>query len=112
MKLNDTARLLIGSTPTTLVTINRDGSPQVSVFWMVVQSTSDGDDQLVTAKRMRNPPRRTRTQPLTPRDNANDRCTRFSEEPVSSRRAVSPTEAGSTARGPLSLSPHGRLDGL
>jgi PPOX class probable F420-dependent enzyme len=49
MKLNDTARLLIGSTPATLVTINRDGSPQVSVVWMVVQSTSDGDDQLVIA---------------------------------------------------------------
>jgi hypothetical protein len=49
MKLNDTARLLIGSTPATLVTINRDGSPPVSVVWMVVQSTSDGDDQLVIA---------------------------------------------------------------
>jgi hypothetical protein len=49
MKLNDTARLLIGSTPATLVTINRDGSPQVSAVWMVVQSTADGDDQLVTA---------------------------------------------------------------
>jgi PPOX class probable F420-dependent enzyme len=49
MKLNDTARLLIGSTPATLVTVNRDGSPQVSVVWMVVQSTADGDDQLVTA---------------------------------------------------------------
>jgi hypothetical protein len=33
MKLNDTARLLIGSTPATLVTVNRDGSPQVSVVW-------------------------------------------------------------------------------
>ena len=44
MKLNDTARLLIGSTPATLVTVNRDGSPQVSVVWMVVQSTADGDD--------------------------------------------------------------------
>jgi hypothetical protein len=30
MKLDDTARLLIGSTPATLVTVNRDGSPQVS----------------------------------------------------------------------------------
>ena len=49
MKLNDTASLLIGSTPATLVTVNRDGSPQVSVVWMVVQSTADGDDQLVTA---------------------------------------------------------------
>jgi PPOX class probable F420-dependent enzyme len=49
MKLNDTARLLIGCTPATLVTVNRNGSPQVSVVWMVVQSTADGDDELVTA---------------------------------------------------------------
>ena len=49
MKLNDTARHLIGSTPATLVTVNRDRSPQVSVVWMVVQSTADGDDDLVTA---------------------------------------------------------------
>jgi predicted pyridoxine 5'-phosphate oxidase superfamily flavin-nucleotide-binding protein len=32
-----------------LGTVNRDGSPQVSVVWMVVQSTADGDDQLVIA---------------------------------------------------------------
>jgi hypothetical protein len=31
MKLNDTARLLIGSTPATLDSVNRDGGPQVSV---------------------------------------------------------------------------------
>src|SRR5438874_5073839 len=49
MKLNDSARLLIGSTPAILVTVNRDGGPQVSVVWMVVQSTADGDDELVTA---------------------------------------------------------------
>jgi PPOX class probable F420-dependent enzyme len=49
MKLNDTARLLIDSTPATLVTVNRDGSPQVSLVWMVVQSTADGEDELVTA---------------------------------------------------------------
>lgn len=49
MKLNDTARPLIGSNPAKLVTINRDGSPQVSLVWMVVQSTADGDDELVTA---------------------------------------------------------------
>ena len=49
MKLNDTARQLIGSDPATLVTINRDGSPQVSVVWIVVQRTADGDDELVTA---------------------------------------------------------------
>jgi PPOX class probable F420-dependent enzyme len=49
MKLNDTARLLIGSDPATLVTVNRDGSPQVSVVWMALQSTTDGDDELDTA---------------------------------------------------------------
>ena len=49
MKLNDAARVLIGSSPATLVTINRDGSPQLSVVWIVVQRTADGDDELVTA---------------------------------------------------------------
>src|ERR1700738_4024060 len=49
MKLNDNARLLIGSAPATLVTVNGDGSPQVSVVWFSVQSTTDGDDDLVTA---------------------------------------------------------------
>ncbi|OBK45275.1 TIGR03618 family F420-dependent PPOX class oxidoreductase [Mycobacterium sp. 1081908.1] len=49
MKLDDDARQLIASDPATLVTINRDGSPQVSVVWMVVQSKADGDDELVVA---------------------------------------------------------------
>jgi PPOX class probable F420-dependent enzyme len=49
MKLDDHARQLIGSDPATLVTINRDGSPQVSVVWVRVQSTPDGGDELVTA---------------------------------------------------------------
>ena len=49
MKLADTARLLIGSAPATLVTVNRDGSPQVSVVYLVVQSMADGDDELVIA---------------------------------------------------------------
>ena len=49
MKLTDIARQLIGSDPATLVTTNRDGSPQVSLVWMVVQSTVDGDDELVIA---------------------------------------------------------------
>ena len=49
MKLDDNARQLLGSDPATLVTINRDGSPQVSLVWMVVQSTADGDDELVIA---------------------------------------------------------------
>src|ERR1700746_3726436 len=49
MKLEDTARQLIGSNPATLVTNNRDGSPQVSVVWVTVQSTASGGDELVTA---------------------------------------------------------------
>jgi PPOX class probable F420-dependent enzyme len=49
MKLNDDARLLIGSDPGTLITVNRDGSPQVSVVWLALQSTADGDDELVAA---------------------------------------------------------------
>jgi PPOX class probable F420-dependent enzyme len=49
MKLDDAARRLIGSGPATLVTVNRDGSPQISVVWMVVQTAASGDDELVTA---------------------------------------------------------------
>jgi len=49
MKLDDTARQLIGSNPATLVTVNRDASPQVSLVWVTVQRTADGDDELVTA---------------------------------------------------------------
>jgi hypothetical protein len=49
MKLNDAARQLIGSNPATLVTNNRDDSPQVSVVWVSVQSTASGGDDLVTA---------------------------------------------------------------
>jgi PPOX class probable F420-dependent enzyme len=49
MKLNDAARGLIGKgADATLVTINPDGSPQVSVVWVALQSTPDGDE-LVTA---------------------------------------------------------------
>src|ERR1700744_2423801 len=45
----DIAPQLSGSAPATLVTINRDGSLQVSVVWVAVQSTVDGGDELVTA---------------------------------------------------------------
>jgi PPOX class probable F420-dependent enzyme len=49
MKLNDAARGLIGKGgDATLVTLNPDGSPQVSVVWVALQSTPDGDE-LVTA---------------------------------------------------------------
>ena len=49
MKLNDAARGLIGKgADATRVTLNPDGSPQVSVVWVALQSTPDGDE-LVTA---------------------------------------------------------------
>jgi len=49
MKLNDAARDLIGDgTDATLVTLNPDGSPQVTVVWMALESTPDGDE-LVSA---------------------------------------------------------------
>lgn len=49
MKLNDAARELIGKgADATLVTLNPDGSPQVSVVWVALQSTPEGDE-LVTA---------------------------------------------------------------
>ena len=51
MKLNDAAREFIGNgKDATLVTINADGSPQVSLVWVGVRSTPDGDE-LVTAHR-------------------------------------------------------------
>ena len=53
MKLDDNARVLIGSgADATLVTINSDGSPQVSLVWVALQSTPEGDDELVTAHLM------------------------------------------------------------
>ncbi len=49
MKLNDAARDFIGSgVDGTLVTLNPDGGPQVSLVWFALQSTPDGDE-LVTA---------------------------------------------------------------
>ncbi|WP_135453901.1 PPOX class F420-dependent oxidoreductase [Mycobacterium sp. DL99] len=49
MKLNDAAREFIGAgADATLVTLNPDGSPQVSLVWVALQSTPDGDE-LVTA---------------------------------------------------------------
>ena len=50
MKLDAHARALIGSsTDATLVTLNPDGSPQVSVVWIALRTTPDGDDEIVTA---------------------------------------------------------------
>ncbi|OBG88324.1 PPOX class F420-dependent enzyme [Mycobacterium sp. E3298] len=49
MELNDAARDLIGrGADATLVTLSPDGSPQVSLVWVALQSTPDGDE-LVTA---------------------------------------------------------------
>jgi PPOX class probable F420-dependent enzyme len=49
MRLNDAARDLIGDgADATLVTLNPDGSPQVTLVWVALQSTPDGDE-LVTA---------------------------------------------------------------
>ena len=48
MKLNDAARELIGDgADATLVTLNPDGSPQVSLVWVALRSTPEGDE-LVT----------------------------------------------------------------
>ncbi|MGC7347870.1 PPOX class F420-dependent oxidoreductase [Mycobacteroides abscessus] len=45
MELNDAAGALIGAgADATLVTVNPDGSPQVSVVWVALQSTPDGDE--------------------------------------------------------------------
>src|ERR1700761_1379257 len=47
MKLNDAARELIGDgADATLVTLNPDGSPQVSLVWVAFRSTPDGDELL------------------------------------------------------------------
>jgi PPOX class probable F420-dependent enzyme len=59
MKLNDAARDLIGKgADATLVTLNPDGSPQVSVVWVALQSTPDGDElvsaHLAEHKKVRN----------------------------------------------------------
>lgn len=49
MVLNESARAFIGSgADATLVTLNPDGSPQVSLVWVALQSTPDGDE-LVSA---------------------------------------------------------------
>ncbi|KMO83595.1 PPOX class F420-dependent enzyme [Mycolicibacterium chubuense] len=45
MELNSAARDLIGrGADATLVTLNPDGSPQVSLVWVALQSTPDGDE--------------------------------------------------------------------
>jgi PPOX class probable F420-dependent enzyme len=49
MELDDATRAFIGKgADATLVTVNPDGSPQVSLVWVALQSTPDGDE-LVSA---------------------------------------------------------------
>ncbi len=49
MTLNEAARAFIGDgADATLVTLNPDGSPQVSLVWVALRSTPEGDE-LVTA---------------------------------------------------------------
>ncbi|OBA83423.1 PPOX class F420-dependent enzyme [Mycobacterium sp. 1164966.3] len=49
MKLNEAARELIGNgADATLVTLNPDGSPQVTLVWVALRTTPEGDE-LVTA---------------------------------------------------------------
>lgn len=48
MKLDDSARALIGAgADATLVTLNPDGSPHVTLVWVAVQSTPDGDELVI-----------------------------------------------------------------
>jgi PPOX class probable F420-dependent enzyme len=48
MKLNESARNLIGKgADATLVTLDPDGSPHVSLVWVALQSTPDGDELVV-----------------------------------------------------------------
>jgi PPOX class probable F420-dependent enzyme len=45
MRLDDSARAFIGAgADATLVTLNPDGSPQVSVVWVALQEGPDGDE--------------------------------------------------------------------
>ncbi|AKK28004.1 TIGR03618 family F420-dependent PPOX class oxidoreductase [Mycobacterium sp. EPa45] len=59
MLLNAAARALIGSgADATLVTLNPDGSPQVSLVWVALQRGEDGDELVVASladrKKVRN----------------------------------------------------------
>jgi PPOX class probable F420-dependent enzyme len=48
MELNESARNLIGQgADATLVTLNADGTPHVSLVWVALQSTPDGDELVV-----------------------------------------------------------------
>jgi PPOX class probable F420-dependent enzyme len=48
MQLNESARNLIGKgVDATLITLNADGSPHLSLVWAALQSTPDGDELVV-----------------------------------------------------------------
>jgi PPOX class probable F420-dependent enzyme len=48
MRLNESARNLIGKgADATLVTLNPDGTPHLSLVWIALQSTPDGDELVV-----------------------------------------------------------------
>ena len=48
MELNESARNLIGKgADATLVTLNADGSPHLSLVWVALQPTPDGDELVV-----------------------------------------------------------------
>lgn len=48
MELNESARNLIGKgADAALITLNPDGSPHVSLVWVALQSTPDGDELVV-----------------------------------------------------------------
>lgn len=49
MKLNAAARRLIGDgvDDAMLVTLNPDGTPQISMTWLALRTNADGDDELV-----------------------------------------------------------------
>ena len=50
MELNAAGRELIGrGADATLVTLNPDGSPQVTLVWVALQSTADGDELVVAS---------------------------------------------------------------
>ncbi len=50
MKLDEHACVLIGSgADATLVTLNPDGSPQVSLVWIALRTTPEGEAEIVTA---------------------------------------------------------------
>jgi Pyridoxamine 5'-phosphate oxidase len=46
--LNDAAQQLVRNNPGTLITLNRDGSAQVSLVWLEIATTTNGDHELVT----------------------------------------------------------------